>query len=405
MASPGSGCRELPLLAEAERDAGAGGVERHRGRSCPRERCVHQLFEAQVERTPDAVAVAFDGQRLTYARAERAGQPAGAPPARAGRGPEVRGGRCAWSARWSWWWRMLGVSRRAAPTCRWTRRYPAERLAYMLRDAAAPVLVTQRGAGGRAADACGRGGAAWTRTRSRSRGSRSDDPPLRGRAAGATWRTSSTRRARRPAQGRAGGAPRRRATCAARRGRRTRLRAGGPVCCSTRRPASTSSVLRAVVARCWRAATPGDGAARAVDAGRSRSRTLLAEQRVAALVTLTPSAAGAAGERRGAAGADARTVLGGRGAARAELARSVLAGRGRRAAQRLRPDGDDGVRRRMHAVTAARPERGAHRPADRRTRGCTCWTRGMRAGAGGRGGRAVHRRRRAGARLPAAGRS
>jgi amino acid adenylation domain-containing protein len=33
----------------------------------PREACVHQLFEAQAERTPGAEAVAFEGQALTYA--------------------------------------------------------------------------------------------------------------------------------------------------------------------------------------------------------------------------------------------------------------------------------------------------------------------------------------------------
>src|SRR5919202_1401379 len=30
------------------------------------DRCIHQMFEAQVERTPDAVAVAFENQQLTY---------------------------------------------------------------------------------------------------------------------------------------------------------------------------------------------------------------------------------------------------------------------------------------------------------------------------------------------------
>src|SRR5438128_7558319 len=32
----------------------------------PRDWCVQQLFEAQVERTPDAVAVVFQDQELTY---------------------------------------------------------------------------------------------------------------------------------------------------------------------------------------------------------------------------------------------------------------------------------------------------------------------------------------------------
>jgi len=32
----------------------------------PIDQCVHQLFEAQVERTPDAIAVVFENQQLTY---------------------------------------------------------------------------------------------------------------------------------------------------------------------------------------------------------------------------------------------------------------------------------------------------------------------------------------------------
>lgn len=32
----------------------------------PQEKSIHQLFEEQVERTPDAVAVIFEGEQLTY---------------------------------------------------------------------------------------------------------------------------------------------------------------------------------------------------------------------------------------------------------------------------------------------------------------------------------------------------
>src|SRR5204863_5751349 len=32
----------------------------------PRDRCIHELFEEQVARTPDAVAVVFEDQQLTY---------------------------------------------------------------------------------------------------------------------------------------------------------------------------------------------------------------------------------------------------------------------------------------------------------------------------------------------------
>ena len=32
----------------------------------PKDQCIHQLFEAQVARTPEAIAVVFEDQQLTY---------------------------------------------------------------------------------------------------------------------------------------------------------------------------------------------------------------------------------------------------------------------------------------------------------------------------------------------------
>ena len=37
----------------------------------PREKCVHELFEEQVEKTPDAVAVVFENDFLSYAELNR----------------------------------------------------------------------------------------------------------------------------------------------------------------------------------------------------------------------------------------------------------------------------------------------------------------------------------------------
>ena len=55
----------LPLLTDAERHQLL--IEWNRTESpYPKDKCIHQLFEAQAELTPDAIAVVFEDQRLTY---------------------------------------------------------------------------------------------------------------------------------------------------------------------------------------------------------------------------------------------------------------------------------------------------------------------------------------------------
>ena len=104
----------------------------------PQEQCVHELFEEQVERTPEAVAVVFEDEHAELRRAERAGEPAGALPAGAGRGAGRRGWRSAWSAvagdGGRRCWRMLKAGGAYVPL---DPSYPAERLRYMLEDSAA----------------------------------------------------------------------------------------------------------------------------------------------------------------------------------------------------------------------------------------------------------------------------
>jgi len=64
VAHPDQRLEDLPLLTEAERyQLLVGGMI---PRLTIQDQCIHQLFEAQVERSPDAIAVVFEDQQLTY---------------------------------------------------------------------------------------------------------------------------------------------------------------------------------------------------------------------------------------------------------------------------------------------------------------------------------------------------
>ena len=125
---------------------------------------------------------------LTYARAGRARQPAGAPPARAGRRPGDARGAVPGALGRRWWspcWAILKAGGAYVPL---DPAYPAERLAFMLEDAGRAVLLTA-GAARRSAAGSGRRGAArWTPTLERIAGG-SADAPADGGAARRTWRT------------------------------------------------------------------------------------------------------------------------------------------------------------------------------------------------------------------------
>ncbi|MGB7440886.1 MAG: amino acid adenylation domain-containing protein [Coleofasciculaceae cyanobacterium] len=65
VANPEESIAQLPLLTEVERNQLL--VEWNNTQvDYPQDKCIHQLFEAQVERSPDAVAVVFEDQQLTY---------------------------------------------------------------------------------------------------------------------------------------------------------------------------------------------------------------------------------------------------------------------------------------------------------------------------------------------------
>ncbi|MFL5385966.1 MAG: amino acid adenylation domain-containing protein, partial [Longimicrobiaceae bacterium] len=103
--------------------------------------CVHELFEAQVERTPGAVAVVFEGERVTYAelnaRANRLAHHLGA----LGVGPDARVGICV-ERSVEMVVGLLGILKAGGAYVPLDASYPVERLRHMLEDSAPAALLT-----------------------------------------------------------------------------------------------------------------------------------------------------------------------------------------------------------------------------------------------------------------------
>ena len=140
VANPSQSIRVLPLLPESERQILADWNQTTT--VYPHDLCVHQVVAAQVERTPDAIAVIFEDQRLTYRELdERANQLAHYLQAQ-GVQPETLVGisleRVPMMVV-----AMLGVQKAGGAYVPLDPTYPQERLAFMLADSQVSLLLTQ----------------------------------------------------------------------------------------------------------------------------------------------------------------------------------------------------------------------------------------------------------------------
>ncbi|HEY9669184.1 MAG TPA: amino acid adenylation domain-containing protein, partial [Coleofasciculaceae cyanobacterium] len=132
---------ELPLLSANERHQLL--VEWNDTRAeYPLDKCIHQLFEATVERTPDAVAVVLQDQQLTYRELNcRANQLAHYLRS-LGVEPDVLVGICI-ERSLEMLVGLLGILKAGGAYVPLDPAYPKERLAHMLSDSQAPILLTQ----------------------------------------------------------------------------------------------------------------------------------------------------------------------------------------------------------------------------------------------------------------------
>jgi amino acid adenylation domain-containing protein len=140
-ANPHQRLCELPLVTRAEREQLLSDLD-HTEHDLWQGLTVHALFEAQVERTPDATAVRLGPESLTYRELnERANQLAHHLRSM-GVGPEVRVGICA-ERSIEMLVGLLGTLKAGGVYVPLDPSYPQERLSYLLEDLAVPVLLTQ----------------------------------------------------------------------------------------------------------------------------------------------------------------------------------------------------------------------------------------------------------------------
>jgi amino acid adenylation domain-containing protein len=134
--------RDLPLLTESERRKL---LNEWQGKQIefPEDSCIHELFEQQVERTPGAPALVFDQQTLTYTELNSRANQLAHHLRKLGVGPEALVGICMERSPLLLIG-LLGILKAGGAYVPIDPAYPTERLRFMLEDAAAPVIITER---------------------------------------------------------------------------------------------------------------------------------------------------------------------------------------------------------------------------------------------------------------------
>jgi amino acid adenylation domain-containing protein len=141
VADPATPISRLALLTDSERNRLL--VDRNSTSiNYPKDRCIHQLFEAEVERTPEAIAAVFEDGRLTYrelnARANRLAYDLN----KLGVGPETLVGLCV-ERSLEMIVGILGVLKAGGAYVPLDPSYPEDRLAFLLEDSGIKILLTQ----------------------------------------------------------------------------------------------------------------------------------------------------------------------------------------------------------------------------------------------------------------------
>jgi amino acid adenylation domain-containing protein/FkbM family methyltransferase len=141
VADPEQPLATLPLMTEEEKQQSL--IEWNTTAVANRSHLgVHELFEAQVDRTPDNVAVVFEDRQLTYAELDARANQLAQHLCVLGVGPEVLVG-IMMERSIEMVVGMLGILKAGGAYVPLDPAYPVERLLFMIEDTKARVLVTQ----------------------------------------------------------------------------------------------------------------------------------------------------------------------------------------------------------------------------------------------------------------------
>jgi len=142
LSQPDVAADELNLLTDREREQLLVEFNDTR-RDYPKESAIHHLFEQQVERTPNHIALVYEEQQLTYAELNAQANQLAHTLIKQGVGPDAPIVALCVERSLDMMIGMLGILKAGGAYLPLDPQLPAERLAFMLEDTQAPLLLTQ----------------------------------------------------------------------------------------------------------------------------------------------------------------------------------------------------------------------------------------------------------------------
>src|SRR5581483_9755805 len=133
--------RDIGLLSEAERRQLL--VEWNMtGQAYAEEPCIHRCFAAQASMSPNAIAVVYEGRTLSYQELDQQTNQLASYLRKRGVGPEVLVAICV-ERSLEMLIGILGILKAGGAYVPLDPQYPADRVAFILADAACPLILTQ----------------------------------------------------------------------------------------------------------------------------------------------------------------------------------------------------------------------------------------------------------------------